>query len=91
MVLRDLFFCVDVLDELMIGVQPHDRVRLTMMAQSFHHEIWLPFMRPDQLTADRVMTEVDRVIHSNDTWLLDDFNVTFIHALLPAGSKCVIV
>lgn len=43
-------------------------------------------MRPDQLTADRVMIEVDRVVQSNDTWLADDFDVHFIHAPLPAGN-----
>ena len=49
------------------------------------HEIWFPFLTPDQLTADRVMVEVDRVIQSNDAWLFDDFFINYIHAPLPVG------
>ena len=69
-----------------IGIPDHDRVRLTLNSRLLHHEIWLPFMRPEELTADRVMVEVDRVIHSNDNWLFDDVDVNFIHAPLPAGA-----
>ena len=75
----------DVLEELTGDVQPHDRVRLTLSSRSLHHEIWLPFMSPDELTADRVMTEVERVVQSNDTWLLEEIALKFIHAPLPAG------
>ena len=42
-------------------------------------------MTPDQLAADRVMVEVDRVIQSNDRWILGDFHLNFIHAPLPFG------
>ena len=68
-----------------MSVQPHDRVRLTLTSRFLHHEIWLPFMRPDQLTPDRVMVEIERVVQSNDQWLFSDFYLTFIHAPLPAG------
>ena len=69
----------------MASVQPHDRVRLTISAPTMNHELWLPFMTLDQLTTDRVMVEVDRVIQSNDAWLFDDFFINFIHAPLPVG------
>ena len=42
-------------------------------------------MKPEQLTADRVMVEVDRVVQSNDSWLFGDFTLTFVHAPLPSG------
>ena len=42
-------------------------------------------MTPEQLTADRVMVEVDRVVQCNDRWLFGDFYLNFIHALLPFG------
>ena len=38
-----------------------------------------------QLTDDRIMVEVDRVIQSNDAWLFDDFVINFIHAPIPEG------
>lgn len=70
----------------MEDVQPHDRVRLTLNSPHLNHEIWLPFMTPAQLTADRVMIEADRVLQSNQEWLLEgEIIVTFIHAPLPAG------
>ena len=47
-----------------------------------NHEIWLPFMTLDQLTADRVMVEVERVIQSNDDWMFGDFFINYIHAPL---------
>ena len=42
-------------------------------------------MTPEQLTADRFMVEVDRVIQSNDRWIFRDFHLNFIHAPLPFG------
>ena len=83
--LKYSFFFEDILSEISADVQPHDMVRLTINSPLLSHEIWLPFMRPDQLDADRVMVEVDRVIQSNDEWLFDDFYVNFIHAPLPQG------
>jgi len=68
------------------GIEPHDRVRLTLSSPHLEHEIWLPFMTPDQLTADRVMIEVDRVLQSNQEWMFEgDFYINFIHAPLPVG------
>ena len=69
----------------MSDVQAQDMVRLTINSRHLDHEIWLPFMRRDQLTADRVMIEAERVLQSNSDWLYDEIQVTFIHAPLPAG------
>ena len=71
---------------LLEDVHPHDRVRLTIMSEGLNHEIWLPFMTPAQLTADRIMFEVERVLQSNKEWLFQGIiNVHFIHAPLPVG------
>ena len=76
----------EIIQQLLEGVQPHDRVRLTLNSANLEREIWLPFMLPAQLTADRVMVEVERVLQSNQDWLLQgELHVTFIHAPLPAG------
>ena len=60
-------------------------VRLTTRATTMDHDIWLPFMKPYQLTADRVMVQVDCVIRSNNEWLFGNLFINFIHALLPVG------
>ena len=69
----------------MVGVEEHHMVRLSISSQLLDHEIWVPFMKRDLLTADRILTEVERVIQSNDEWMFEDFNVLFVHAPLPAG------
>ena len=69
-----MFTCIaDIIKELTEAIQPHDRRRLTLTSQTLHHEIWLPFMTLQQLTADHVMVEVDRVVQFNDRWLFRDF------------------
>ena len=62
-------------------------MQLTLTSQALHHEIWLPFMMREQLTADRVMVAVDRVVQSNDRRLFGDFHLNFIHAPLSFGSR----
>ena len=66
-------------------MQPQDRVRLTLTSRELHHEIWVPFMTVSQLTPERVMVEVERVVQSNETWLFGEFFLKFIHAPLPGG------
>ena len=58
------------LDELMVSVQNQDRVRITLMSNGLDHEIWLPFMLPDQLTVHRIMVEAERVLQSNQEWMI---------------------
>ena len=57
-VFSTLTFIVDIINELTESVMPHDRVHLTITSWSLHHEIWLPFMMPEQLMADRIMVEI---------------------------------
>lgn len=67
-------------------VQPHDRVRLSLHSANLDHEIWLPFMPRDLLTADRIMIEAERVMQSKKEWLLGGLiKVKFVHAPLPIG------
>jgi hypothetical protein len=87
-----LFLFVGVLEELKVdpdtGVNypEHHRVRLTIRNPNLEMEIWVPFMKPSELTADRVMTEVDKVIQSSKEWLLEaPMELLFVHAPVPAG------
>ena len=50
----------DLLKEMMQDVQPQDMVRLSLNSTDLNHEIWIPFMNKQQLSADRVMAEVDK-------------------------------
>jgi hypothetical protein len=74
------------MQNLLATVQPHDMVRLSINSPGLDHEIWLPFMKPAQLTADRIMIEAERVLQSKKEWLLEgNLLVKFIHAPLPVG------
>ena len=76
----------ELIHQLLEDVQPHDRVRLTLNSTRLDHEIWLPFMKSTELTADRVMVEAERVMQSKKEWVLEgSIHVQFIHAPLPVG------
>ena len=71
---------------LMRDVQPHDRVRISLMNEALHHEVYVPFMSPDDLTVERIFQEVERILQSSSEWLeKDNIRVTFVHARIPAG------
>jgi hypothetical protein len=79
-------FLAELMQNLLATVQPHDMVRLSINSPGLDHEIWLPFMKPAQLTADRIMIEAERVLQSKKEWLLEgNLLVKFIHAPLPVG------
>ena len=62
----------DMLTFLMRDVQPHDRVRISLMNEALHHEVYVPFMSPDDLTVERIFQEVERILQSSSEWLEKD-------------------
>ena len=63
-----------------------DRVRLSINAPDLSHAIWIAFVPPSEMTVERVMESVERVIQSAREWLLgDSLVVEFVHAPLPRG------
>ena len=64
----------------------HDRVGLTLDSELMNREVWVPFMTPSELTADRIMLAVETVLQSNQEWLFNaPMSLRIVHALLPAG------
>ena len=59
-----------------------DRVRLSLSSPDLNHAIWIAFMPPEELTVDRVLEAVERVLQSSREWLL---TAEFVHATLPRG------
>ena len=65
----------------------HHRVRLSIRSDLLDHEIWLPFMAPDQMTVHRVFMAVEKVLQSKKEWLFSEpFTVYFVHA--PHPRRC---
>ena len=65
----------------------HHRVRLSIMSPGLHHKIWIPFIPPDDMSVERVLISIERVLQSDKKWLFaGTMRVTFVHAALPVGN-----
>lgn len=64
--------CVDCLQQCSrCGANSKDLVRITVQSPSLDYPIVLPFMRTEQLTVDRFMAEIERVLQSNEEFVID--------------------
>ena len=70
------------------GMTQHDLVRFVVQSRSLTYPISLPFMPQHELTANRIMGEVQRVLQSNeDVNLEDGIHVHLVHVGMPHGGK----
>ena len=57
------------------------------MSPGLHHEIWIPFIPPDEMTVERVLISTECVLQSDKKWLFaGTMRLTFVHADLPVGN-----
>ncbi|KAJ8019801.1 putative DNA polymerase [Holothuria leucospilota] len=59
------------LDQLMDGFAPQDRVGIELLAPSLTHAVWVPLMRRDQVTVERMFRHIEKVIQSNADFTLN--------------------
>ena len=77
-----------ILDDTIDGVPSHDQVRLIIHSNQLEYPIAFPFMAPERLTSERVLSEFERVIQSNQNFRLNDsVDVNVPHVSLPVGCK----
>ena len=75
-----------VLKNLTEFMDPTDIVRLSVQCPQLDFPISLPFMRLSQLTAERFLSEVERVLQSYEEFVLDEsLDIDIIHVKLPSG------
>ena len=67
--LRRLFY--GLFDDLTQGSKSEDLVRLTVQSPSLDYPIVIPFLKIPNLTSDRFMSEIERVIQSNEDFVID--------------------
>ena len=69
------------------GVQSHDRIGMIINGGGLQAPIWIPIMRNDQFSIERIMLAVERVLQSNAGFLTeeDGFEVSFLHISMPVG------
>ena len=70
------------LEEVKEGMAPNDQVRFILRSEQLETPISLPFMPVERLTAERVYSELERVIQSNQEFRLND---TVNHRSQPRG------
>ena len=75
------------LEEVKEGMAPNDQVRFILRSEQLETPISLPFMPVERLTAERVYSELERVIQSNQEFRLNDtVTIDLNHVVAPAGS-----
>ena len=76
------------LEEVKEGMAPNDQVRFILRSEQLETPISLPFMSVERLSAERVYSELERVIQSNQEFRLNDtVTIDLNHVESPVGSR----
>ena len=74
------------LEEVKEGMAPDDQVRFILRSEQLETPISLPFMTVERLNAERVYSELERVIQSNQEFRLNDtVTIDINHVESPVG------
>ena len=75
------------LEEIKEGMAPNDKIRFILRSEQLDTPISLKFMTVEQLTTERVYSQIERVIQSNQEFRLNDTVIIDInHVESPEGS-----
>ena len=75
------------LEEVTEGMAPNDKVRFILRSEQLDTPISLPFLTVEQLTTERVFSQIERVIQSNQEFRLNDtVTIDINHVETPQGS-----
>ena len=75
------------LEDVKEGMAPNDQVRFILRSEQLETPISLPFMPVERLTTERVYSELERVIQSNQEFRLNDtVTIDINHVESPQGS-----
>jgi len=75
------------IDDIVAGMPGHDQVGMVLHTTQLDNPIELPFMRRDQLTANHILSRVEQVLQSHETFSLDEtVHVNFYHVSMPTGT-----
>ena len=76
------------LEDVKEGMAPNDQVRFILRSEQLETPISLPFMPVERLTAERVYSELERVIQSNQEFRLNHtVTIDINHVESPVGSR----
>ncbi|XP_053388466.1 uncharacterized protein LOC128551595 [Mercenaria mercenaria] len=76
-----------IIDSIAGKIPSTDKVRITMDNPQLDFPIVLPFMKRSELTVNRILSEIERVLQSYEQFVLDEtFGLELVHVHLPTGS-----
>ena len=69
------------------GMNPTDQVRFVLQSNQLQSPISLPFCSLEELTTEKVFSQVEKVVQSNEEFRLNDaVNIDIIRVQMPQGS-----
>ena len=75
------------LEDVTEGMAPNDKIRFILRSEQLETPISLPFMTVEELTTEKVFSQIERVIQSNQEFRLNDTVIIDInHVKTPEGS-----
>ena len=75
------------LKDVTAGMNPNDQVRFILRSDQLQTPISIPFLPLEELTTERVFSQIEKVIQSNEDFRLNDtVTVDIIHVETPQGS-----
>jgi hypothetical protein len=82
--LRRIFSSI--FQEVSDGAKSDDLFRVTVQSQTLDYPIVIPFIKLSELTADRFMSEIERVLQSNEDFAIDTgLTLEATHVDMPTG------
>ena len=76
------------LNDVTTGMKDEDQVRFVLRSEQLDKPISLPFMPVQRLTAERIFSQIERVVQSNQDFRLNDtVIVDIVHIESPQGGK----
>ena len=69
------------------GMNPNDQVRFVLSSKQLQTPIAIPFCSLEELTTEKVLSQVEKVVQSNEEFRLNDtVNIDVIRVEMPQGS-----
>ena len=74
------------LEDVTFDMNPNDQVRFILRSEQLDTPISIPFLPVERLTTERVFSQIERVIQSNQEFRLNDtVTIDIIHVVTPEG------
>ena len=75
------------IERLVEGFEAHDRVGFEIHAPSLQYPIWIQLMRRDQVSIQRILDAIARILQSKNAFVLDgNVEIRVLHVEMPQGS-----